>query len=115
VCQIQKTASEFPNNAFIIVGWEAPLIGFARSYIVLVETGHNFVWDLESMMGLHSLFYNKFRRYTESISESWTLGNNTKIKVITGPGGDGYYNLKITIREDELDDENTNYPIQFAP
>jgi CTP-dependent riboflavin kinase len=45
ICQVQQVESEFPDDTFIIVGWEAPRFGSVRIYTVLVETRRdNFKW-----------------------------------------------------------------------
>jgi hypothetical protein len=53
------------------------------------------------MRDQHTSFHDRLKTYTKRIEESWTLGNNTNIKLITDLGGDSDYCLKITIHEDE--------------
>jgi hypothetical protein len=114
ICQVQSE-QELPDGTFIMVGWEAPLFGSARFYTVLVETRYGEVrWEPRFMRDQHRLFHNRLRKYTGSIAEAWSLGNNAKIKLITDLGGDKDYNIKITIHEDEPDYENTNFPVRIA-
>jgi hypothetical protein len=115
ICQVQSSESEFPDDTFIMVGWEVSLFRSARFYTVLVETGHDeVVWDLESMRDQHRSFHNRLGEHPESIVESWTLGINTKIRLIADLAGNKDYNLKIAIREDEPEDEDADYPIRVA-
>jgi hypothetical protein len=114
ICQVQSE-SELPDDTFIMVGWDAPLIGSARIYTFLAETRNEEVkWDSKSMRDLHKSFHTRFKKYTRSIAESWSLGNNIKIKLITDLGGDKDYYLKIVICENELNDEG-HLPVQIAP
>jgi hypothetical protein len=114
ICQVQQNEQEFPDNTFIIVGWEAPLFGSARIYTVLVEAERYEVkWDMRHMKEQNKSFRGRFK-YTRRISESWSLGNNAKIKLIAELGGNKDYYLMITICRDEPNDEGY-LPARIAP
>jgi hypothetical protein len=109
-----QSKQELQDDTFIVVGWKAPLIGSARIYTVLAETGRGeTMWDQKAMKDLYESFRGRFREYTKPIEESWSLGNNTSIKLIIGLGGDKDYCLKMTIHEDESNDGD--FPVQIIP
>jgi hypothetical protein len=115
ICQVQQSEQEFPYDTFIVIVWKAPLTGPARIYTTLVETGYsNSTWDEKSMKDLYKSFRSQFKPYTKLIEESWSLGNNTNIKLITNLGGDEDYYLKITIHEDRPSSRNY-LPVLVAP
>jgi hypothetical protein len=65
ICQVQPSEAEFPNDTFIMAGWEAPLFGSAQIYIILVEARNKGAkWNSNSIKYQHKLFYNRLRKYT---------------------------------------------------
>jgi hypothetical protein len=114
ICQVQNE-QEFPYDVFIMIGWEALRSGSVRIYTILVETERGeAVWDPGFMREQKKSFRGRLKTYAKRIEESWSLGNNTNIKLITELGGDKTYCLKITIYEDEPCDRGY-LPIRIAP
>jgi hypothetical protein len=115
ICQVQRNESEFSDDTFIAVGWKAPLTGSAQIYVVLVEAGRDdFSWEPMSAKDLYDSFRGRFKTYTKEFKETWSLENNTNIKLTTGLGGDKDYNLKVTSHEDELNDGDY-LPVRITP
>jgi hypothetical protein len=115
-CQVQSSESELLDDTFIIVLWEVLRFGSVRIYTVLVETMHKGIeLDWKFMKDFHKSSYSQLRKYTKPIEESWSLVNNTKIKLITDLRGDKDYCLRITTCRDKPRDEDANYPIRVAP
>jgi hypothetical protein len=114
ICQVESEKA-LPDDTFIVIGWTAPLTGSVQIYTVLVETGPgDFTWDQKSVKDLYDSFRGRFKTYTKEFKETWSLGNNTNIKLTTGLGGDREYNLKVTIHEDDSSDGDY-LPIQITP
>jgi hypothetical protein len=113
ICQIQLNGSEFPGNTFIMVGWDAPLVGSARIYAVLVETERDKVkWDMKFMKDQHKSFRGWLKSYTRPVETSWFLRNNIDIKLIIERENDRNYHLKIAIHENRPRDRD-NLPIRI--
>jgi hypothetical protein len=114
IFKLQQREQEFPDDTFVMVGWEVPRFRPVQIYTVVVETRHrNVGWDTVHMRNQDKSFHNRIKPYTKPIEELWSLGNNTKIKLITKLEGDKDYRLKITICEDNT--SNNNHPVRVEP
>jgi hypothetical protein len=97
---IDKSAS---NVANLLVIWEISRSKKLYADVLLVEHDKEFVWNDEGLLDLRLENFERFRLYTDSATETWSLDDNmtlmTTFRIINED-----FILDITISEVEKND-----------
>jgi hypothetical protein len=114
ICQLQSK-SAFPNDTFIIVGWETSIFRDPRRCLIVVETEcNNSIWDEQFLKDKYKSLHNQYMTCTKHAVETWRLGNDEVIRLTSSLGYDKNYWLMITISEGESSDKLDNIPVWIA-
>jgi hypothetical protein len=107
-CRIDASTTETNRNeaiyVYMFVAWKMkdskPFI-----CVVLVECTKEFAWNQGRLMKLYDKNHNLFKKYDETISDTWFLGDSMTLKTsFKVRSSEKNFELSVSISEEERDD-----------